>query len=252
VCEILAVAFDEPRPFGPLARPLATLEEYGLGGFGWGVAWLDDDLTVKGLKRLGRFREEAVGDGRLMAQRSRRFLVHLRRPSRLSTVQMADTQPFFAPGGGAWCHNGFLDRAEEMRPRYAERLRGRADSEVGWQYFCDRQAEGDDTASALVAVDRTFGGKVNLGYLAPGGELTVYSRNSENHMWTFCLAGGDMATSALHSDDTSVFDLAYPEATDRQRLEPGSVGVVGHDLHQPVAAGNVSAPSSSDGREGAK
>jgi len=251
VCEILAAAFDKPQPFQPLARPLAVLEEYGLGGFGWGVAWLDDDLAVTGVKGLGRFRDEAVGDARLMGQRSRRFLVHLRRPSRLSTVQLADTQPFFAPGGGAWCHNGFLDRAEEMRSRYAGRLRGRADSEVGWQYFCDRQAQGDDTASALVAVDRTFGGKVNLGYLAPGGELTVYSRNSENHMWTFRLAGGRMATSALHSDDTSVFDLVYPDATDRERMEPGSARVIGEDLHQPVGAGSGSARSSSDGGKGA-
>jgi glutamine phosphoribosylpyrophosphate amidotransferase len=240
VCELLAAAFDQPQPFDVIADAVGVLEEFGLGGFGWGVAWLDDDFVVRGRRGLRRFRDEARTDRQLREQLSRRFLVHLRRPSQLSTVQMADTQPFFGPEGGAFAHNGFLERAEEIRPQLASVLKGRADSEVGWRYFCARLAEGNDVTSALVAVDRTFGGKVNLGYLAPDGELTVFSHNVENHIWRFSMAGGHMATTALHSDDTSVFDLVYPQATDRQVVPPGSTAVVGPPLAERVGAGPAS------------
>ncbi|MGH9299262.1 MAG: hypothetical protein ACRDZT_05045, partial [Acidimicrobiales bacterium] len=112
VCEMLAASFPEARPFEVLATATAALEEYGLGGFGWGVAWLGDDFSVHGVKGLGRYRDEGLENTELRRQYSRRFLVHLRRPNRLSTIQMADTQPFFDGTRSAWCHNGMLEAAE--------------------------------------------------------------------------------------------------------------------------------------------
>jgi predicted glutamine amidotransferase len=223
VCELLVAAFETARPFRDVAPLAAGLEELGVAGFGWGVAWLDEPAgAVRAVKGLGRFRDEGRRKVALLTQTSRRFLVHLRRPSQLSTIQMPDTQPFLDGDRSAWCHNGFLARSEEMRPQFAGRLRGRADSEVGWQYFLDRTAEGIDALDALRGVDDAFGGKVNLAYLGRDGDLSIYSRNDTNRFWRFSLDGGEMAATDLHSADSSVFDLVMPRATDRAVIVPGS------------------------------
>lgn len=231
MCELLVAAFDEPQPFSQVAPLASGLEKLGVAGFGWGVAWLEEGGTAEAasihvLRSLGRYADEARRHVTLMDQVSRRFMVHLRRPSQLSTVQMADTQPFLDGTRSAWCHNGYLDRADELRGRYEGRLEGRADSEVGWQYFLDRRAEGTSPVDALRAVDDEFGGKVNLAYLGSDGELAVYSRNETNRMWTFDLDGAHVAATDLHSADSSLFDLVVPRATERRLLEPGTALVL--------------------------
>src|SRR5579875_1199082 len=148
MCEMLAAAFDAPVRFAELHDRIASLEVYGLGSFGWGVAWLDGE-QVRVSRGLGRFVDEAADDGDLQAARSTRFLAHLRRPNKLSTVQLADTQPFSHGSDFAFCHNGFLQRAEQFRATYADRLAGGADSEIGWVLFTDRVREGTDPADAL-------------------------------------------------------------------------------------------------------
>jgi predicted glutamine amidotransferase len=162
-----------------------------------------------------------------MNVRSRRFLVHLRRPNKLSTIQYADTQPFFRGSDYAFCHNGFLDRAETLRPSYQDRLAGGADSEVGWCFLQDRLDDGADPLDALREVDETFGGKVNLGYLDRRGALAVYSHNLSNAMWRFTDRGADIVSTALHSDDDSVFTLVYPDSTDRRLVPSGTAVLLG-------------------------
>lgn len=223
MCELLVAAFEAPKPFRALAPVAAGLEEFGVAGFGWGVAWLDESAgEVHAVKGLGRFREERQCNATLLTQESRRFVVHLRRPSQLTTVQMADTQPFLDEGRSAWCHNGFLARAEELRPQFTGRLQGRADSEVGWQFFLDRMAMGTTSLDGLRAVDDEFGGKVNLAYLGQDGELSIFTRNDTNRFWRFSLDEGEMAATDLHSSDSSLFDFVVPRATDRELLVPGS------------------------------
>jgi predicted glutamine amidotransferase len=226
MCEMLAVAFDAPRPFSDLHDAVSTLEIYGLGGFGWGVAWLADD-GVRVERGLGRYVDEGLERGDLQRTESTRFLVHLRRPNKLSTVQYADTQPFFHGHEFAFCHNGFFDRAAKLRPSYEDRLNGGADSEVGWLFLTDRLAEGVEPTTALREVDKTFEGKVNLGYLGADGLLAVYSRNLSNAMWTFTADGATLATTSLHSDDDSIFTLVFPKAEDRALVPTGTAVVVG-------------------------
>src|SRR5690242_7353186 len=113
VCEVLAVAWREPERFDRVLPWAAELERLGVAGFGWGVAWLEDDGTVHGYRRPTNLRDDSEGRARLAGVSSNRFLVHLRRPSRLSTVQVADTQPFLADDRRfAFCHNGMLERHE--------------------------------------------------------------------------------------------------------------------------------------------
>jgi hypothetical protein len=228
VCELLVAAYDVPRPFHQLAPVVVRLEQLGLGGFGWGVAWLDDGAgEVRAERGLHRFADEAREAQGLATRTSRRFMVHLRRPSRLSTIQLADTQPFLDGARSAWCHNGFLERAEQARGAFGGRLLGQADSEVGWQLFLDRRAGGLDSCSALRSVDEAFGGRANLAALGDNGELSVYARNDTNRMWRYTLDGGTVVSTSLHSDDASLFDLVVPRAGDRERLELGAALRIG-------------------------
>lgn len=226
MCEVLAVAWEEPEPYSTLHEWVSGLENYGLGSFGWGVAWLSDDGAVQVDRGLGRYVDEAV-DRDLMQTKSRRFLVHLRRPNKLSTVQYADTQPFARGNDFVFCHNGFFDGAEALRPSYADRLLGGADSEVGWCFVQDRLDEGAEPVDVLREVDETFQGKVNLGYLDRAGTLAVYSHNPSNAMWRFTASGADVASTSLHSDDDSVFNLIYPDSTDRRLVPAGTAVVLG-------------------------
>src|SRR3954468_14666384 len=108
---MLAVAWDEPRPYRDVHDLVCTLEIYGLGGFGWGVAWLDDTGKVAVERGLRRYIDQAESTD-VVQSPSTRYPVHLRRPNKLSTVQWADTQPFSRAGEFALCHNGYLDQAE--------------------------------------------------------------------------------------------------------------------------------------------
>lgn len=223
MCELLVAAFETPQPFRTLAPVASSLEELGVAGFGWGAAWLDEEAgSVRGVKGLGRFREEGRRKSALLTATSRRFVVHLRRPSQLSTIQYPDTQPFLDGDRSAWCHNGFFEKAEEFRPRFADRLQGRADSEVGWLLFLDLVAGGARPIDALRTVDETLGGNVNLAYLGGDGELSIFSRSTTNYFWRFSLDGGEMAATGIHSADSSLFDFVVPRASDRELLVPGT------------------------------
>ena len=162
---------------------------------------------------------------------SDRFLVHLRRPSRLSTLDLADSQPFLdsadedGAGTFAFCHNGYLERHAELRPTFGTRLGGRADSEVGFEWFRDRLVDGLEPAEALADVHRTFGGTANLGFVDAGGRLLVYGGYPANPVWLFEYGGAAVAATALHSDDDSLFHLLFTDATERRRVGPEAVAV---------------------------
>jgi len=232
MCEMLAVAWERPLPLARLVDRVCDLERWGLGGFGWGVAWQTEDDAVRVERGLGRFQDEALSRGDLLETTSTRFLVHLRRPNKLSTIQLADTQPFPEDGGQhAFCHNGFLERAEELRASFADQLGGGADSEVGWAFFKQQLAGGTSPENGLRAVDETFGGTLNMGYLDGTGSLLVYAHNKSNLMWQFGLTDGDVrgiaVSTALHSADETLFDVVFPDATHRRLVPLGMTLAVG-------------------------
>lgn len=222
MCELLAVAFDRPVAFGALVERACRLEQWGIAGFGWGVAWQDEGGRIRVDRGLGRFQDEAPQREALLRATGTRFLFHLRRPNRLSTVQLADTQPFPDGDARAFCHNGYLERAEAQRPRFAGVLSGAADSEIGWAYLREQLAAGVLPDDGLAAVDETFGGTANLGFLDATGALLVYARNPMNPMWAFGISSdgtaGNVVATSLHSADETVFDVVFPDATGRALL----------------------------------
>ena len=154
--------------------------------------------------------------------------MHLRRPSRLSTLDLPDTQPFDDPEGRfAFSHNG--DLRDYRGPR--ERYRGRAASSgartarsasggsrtPGRATARPETADGSDdhVGDRLAALHAAFGGEANLAVLTGGGTPHHYAGNPENPVFAFRLGRIGIASTAIYSIDRSVFRYAASGATNR-------------------------------------
>ena len=232
MCELLAAAAAEPFAMGELWELAAGLEQYGVAAFGWGAAWLTPQGSLAHHVSTGAFRDDAAR-GDLGALRTTAVMVHLRRPSKLSTIGLPDAQPFIDPAGRfAFSHNGDLAGFRTIRPHYRDqgRIAGRADSEVGqrWleDHWPDRQQDRDgvgplDPCDSLASLHADLGGQANLMALTPSGVTHVYAGNTENPVFHFRMGHIRLATTALHSIDRSLFRLVAPTATHRRLLRPG-------------------------------
>ena len=171
-------------------------------------------------------RRETVG-----ATETTATLVHLRRPSRLSTLGFEDTQPFDDPAGRfAFSHNGDLRDYRHLRSVYrAEgRIQGRADSEVGERWLEDAWHADEPVGHLLAALHDRFGGQANLAALAADGTPYHYAGNGENPVFSFRLGSIGVVSTGIYSLDRSLFRFVATGATDR-RLIP---------LHHTVSLGD--------------
>ncbi|HUY98468.1 MAG TPA: hypothetical protein VMW47_12780 [Verrucomicrobiae bacterium] len=235
MCEILAVAFPTPQPFARVRRGALALERLGIAGFGWGVAWVRHG-EIAGHRDPGRLEDDRPRGG-LDQVHSNRFLVHRRRPSQLTTVGLADSQPFVdAPGSLAFAHNGRFDLADQMRPLVAGQLAGKADSEVGFRLFERLRGEPVAAATALAETHRRLGGSANLACLAGDGDLLVYAGNPGNALWQFRLEDATVASTALHSADAALISRCLPAARAASRVGQGTARVVPPGICPPVGS----------------
>lgn len=235
MCEQFVARAAEPFRLDDLWSFAERLEQYGIAGFGWGAAWIEGGGGLGCHRDVRAFRDdprrEAIG-----AIETTSALVHLRRPSRLSTLDLPDTQPFADPRARfAFSHNGDLRDWRPARARYrAEgRILGRADSEVGQRWLEDRwdgaadahrlqsaerdgDPDGGDGAWLLRELHATFGGHANLATLAADGTARHYAGNDENPVFTFRLGRIGIASTAIYSVDRSLFRFAARGATNRR------------------------------------
>jgi len=221
MCEHFVARAAEPFRLDELWEFTERLERFGIASFGWGAAWLSADGSIASHRDVHAFCDdpgrEAVG-----RHETTSALVHLRRPSQLSTLGLADTQPFDDPAGRySFSHNGDLLLHRDWRARYRAqgRIRGRADTEVGARWLEDEWREGESVAHLLGAVHDTFGGQANLAVLTTDGSAHHYAGNRENPVFTFRLGRIGIAGTGIHSLDRSLFRFVAPGATDR-RLVP--------------------------------
>ena len=218
MCEVLAVRWPEPVPFTELVPRAEKIEYYGLGSFGWGVAWLEGQ-RVRCYRYPGRLSEDPTARDQLASVSSTHYLVHFRRPTRLGTVQLADTQPFLAEEGRfAFCHNGYFTNEGQFRDRYGARLLGQADSEVGFLMLEDFLGQGLGVGEAIARTHEQLNGNANIGYLGADGELVVFNAYPRNQLYRFRLDGAEVAATELHSPDDSLFRLIFPEAASRRTV----------------------------------
>jgi glutamine phosphoribosylpyrophosphate amidotransferase len=217
MCEHYVARAEEPFRLDELWPFTRELERLGIAGFGWGAAWLGPDGALASHRDERAFRDDPE-TSRLGAVETTSLLVHLRRPSKLSTLTIRDTQPFLDPAGRfAFSHNGELRDTREHRRRYeAEgRIHGRADTEVGARWLEDHWPAADAT-TLLGRLHDTFGGPANLAVLAADGTPTAYAGNPENPVFAFRLGRIGVVSTAIYSIDRSLFQRVAPGATQRR------------------------------------
>lgn len=228
MCEHFVARSAEPFRLDELWPFTERLERFGIAGYGWGAAWLGRDGRLASHRDVRAFRDDParheVGRAETTAA-----LVHLRRPSKLSTIGPADTQPFDDPAGRfAFSHNGDLRDVTAARRRYrAEgRIHGRADTEVGARWLEDAWADDVPPATSLCRLHETFGGQANLAVLARDGTAVAYAGNTENPVFAFRLGRIGLASTGIYSLDRSLFRYTAPDATDRRLVRVGSAVVL--------------------------
>jgi hypothetical protein len=225
MCEHFIARASEPFRLDELWSFTEGLERYGIAGFGWGAAWLEGTGRLASYRDLRAFRDDPGRDA-VGATETTSALVHLRRPSRLSTLTLPDTQPFADPAGRfAFSHNGDLRDYKALRAQYraAGRIHGRADTEVGARWLEDHWRPDSAVPEQLVALHERFGGQANLAVLEADGTPHHYAGNDENPVFAFRLGRMGIASTGIYSLDRSLFRFVAPAATDRTmvRLRTG-------------------------------
>ncbi len=223
MCEHFVARAGEPFRIDELWPFTERLEHFGIAGFGWGAAWLTAVGTIDTHRDVRAFADDPATT-EVGAHETTSLLVHLRRPSKLSTLQLADAQPFVDPAGRfVFSHNGDLRQVADARRRYRMqgRIFGRADTEVGERWLEDTWDACPTAAAALRELHRTFPGQSNLATLGRNGSVVHYAGNEENPVFTFRLGRIGLASTALYSIDRSLFQLAVPGARERRLVRPG-------------------------------
>ena len=221
MCEQYVAVSPSPFRLDALWPLTERLERFGIAGFGWGATWLDADGTLRSHRDIGTFRDDPRR-GAIGPIETRALLMHLRRPSKFSTIGLPDTQPFDDPDGRfSYSHNGDLEHHRVYRERYrsAGRLFGKADTEVSARWLEDHWSEAESVPDALTKLHDTFGGHANLAVLTPDGRAHHYAGNDENPVFTFDVGPISLACTGMYSLDRSVFKFVVPEAANR-RLVP--------------------------------
>jgi Glutamine amidotransferase domain len=237
MCEHYVARAAEPFQIDELWPFTERLERYGLAGFGWGAAWLNADGRLQSHRDTRSFCDDPVGSAHVGAQETTSLLVHLRRPSRLSTLQLPDTQPFDDPAGRfSFSHNGEFKDWRPLRERFRaqNRIHGRADSEVAARWLEDAWDGAEDGAGAggredtgrsplLPELHDRFGGQANMALLAADGTAIHYAGNAENPVFAFRLGRIGIVSTGIYSLDRSLFRFVAPGATDRRLIRPGGL-----------------------------
>ena len=218
MCEHFIARAAEPFRLDELWPFAEKLERFGIAGFGWGAAWLGGDGRLGSHRDVRAFRDDP-GTEAIGAIETTAALVHLRRPSKLSTLTVEDAQPFDDPAGRyAFSHNGdLLDyRALRATFRAQGRIHGRADTEVAARWLEDAWRPDEPAAHLLAALHDRFGGPANLAVLAADGTPHHYAGNAENPVFAFRLGRVGVVSTGIYSVDRSLFRFVAPAATDRR------------------------------------
>lgn len=232
MCEQFIARAAEPFRLDELWPFTERLERFGVAGFGWGAAWVGDDRRLHSYRDVPAFRDDVEGRAKVGAISTTAALIHLRRPSRLSTLTLADTQPFDDPAGRfVLGHNGDLGDYRSLRARYrtAGRIHGRADTEVGVRWLEDEWRDDEPPAHLLGALHDRFGGQANLALLGADGTPHHYAGNGENPVFAFRLGRIGVVSTGIYSLDRSLFRFVAPAATDRRLVRAHTTASLGRD-----------------------
>ena len=222
MCEQFVARAAEPFRIDELWPFTERLERYGLAGFGWGAAWTRGDGRLCSHRDLRAFREDAEGAGSVGREKTTAVLIHLRRPSRLSTLQLPDAQPFDDPAGRyAFSHNGDLrEWRDAPRPVPARGTDTRSRRHRGRRSVA-RGPLGRRAAAALKALHDEFHGQANLAVLTADGTPVHYADNTDNPVFTFRLGRIRLGEHGPVFARSLLVRFAAPGATARRLVRQG-------------------------------
>ena len=233
MCEHFIARAAEPFRLDELWPFTERLERFGLAGFGWGAAWIDGDGGLRVLPRPPRLPRRPGARAPSARPRRPRALVHLRRPSRLSTLTLPDTQPFDDPAGRfAFSHNGDLRDYEGLRATYRA---------AGPHPRPGRHRGRGALARGRVAAGRVRGARCwrrsTTGSAArptspswpPTATPHHYAGNDENPVFAFRLGRIGIASTGIYSLDRSLFRFVAPGATERALVRLRTTVTLGRD-----------------------
>jgi glutamine phosphoribosylpyrophosphate amidotransferase len=232
MCEHYIARAAEPFALRELWPFTDRLERYGLAGFGWGAAWIAEDGGLRSHRDVRAFRDDHEGGMAVGMERTTAALVHLRRPSKLSTLALPDTQPFDDPRGRfSFSHNGDLRDYRPLRREYQAqgRIHGRADTEVGARWLEDAWRPDAAVGPVLHELHDRFGGQANLAVLTVQGDPWHYAGNSENPVFSFRLGAIGVVSTGIYSLDRSLFAFVAPDATARRLVRAGTTVTLDRD-----------------------
>ncbi len=231
MCEHFIARAATPFRLDALWPFTERLERFGIAGFGWGAAWVDGHGRLASYRDVRAFRDdpgrEAVG-----ATETAVALIHLRRPSRLSTLTFEDTQPFDDPTGRfAFSHNGDLHDYRRLRTAYRAdgRIHGRADTEVAARWLEDAWHTDEPVGHLLGALHDRFGGQANLAVLAADAIPYHYAGNGENPVFAMRLGAIGVVSTGIYSLDRSLFRFVAPGATARSLVPLRTTVLLDHE-----------------------
>lgn len=212
MCEMLAITSRHPVSIDEVLRWSRLLDQYGLAGFGWGMAWTDGTRLFR-YRSVHGIRQDDTADEALRGVTVTRAFVHLRRPSRMSTIGHVNAQPYQSEDQEwAFAHNGYFSRYKDYLAAYQTELQGTSDSEVGFLLCRDYLKSGSSLAESLSKTHHRLEGRANLMALKQDGTLAVYAGNPDNLLYRFSLGPVEMVTTSLHSPDGYLFDTIFPSA----------------------------------------
>lgn len=224
MCEQFIARAAEPFRLDELWPFAERLERFGIAGFGWGAAWVAGPGTLESYRDLRAFRHDP-GIHALATIETTAAIIHLRRPSKLSTLTMPDTQPFDDPAGRySFSHNGDLREYRTLRALYRSsgRIHGRADTEVAARWLEDAWRADCPVPQLLSDVHRQFGGQANLALLAAHGTPSHYAGNMENPVFAFRQGAIGIVSTGIYSLDRSLFRLVAEGASERRLVRAGT------------------------------
>lgn len=232
MCEQFIARSATPFRLSVLFSFAERLERYGIAGFGWGATWLGDDGALHSHRDVRAFRDDHEGGLAVGQVETTSALIHLRRPSKLSTLDLPDTQPFDDPAGRyAFSHNGDLRDYRSLRRTYqaAGRIQGRADTEVAARWLEDTWQPDAPAPALLGATHDRFGGQANLAVLTATGDAFHYAGNSENPVFRFRLGAIGVVSTGIYSIDRSFFRYVAGETTQRHLVPLHTTATVDRD-----------------------
>ena len=233
MCEHFVARAAEPFRLDELWPFAERLERYGMAGFGWGAAWLTADGRLETHRDIRAFRDDPTTRPASARSRRRALLVHLRRPSKLSTLQLADTQPFLDPAGRfAFSHNGDLrdyPRARATRYQAQGRIAGRADTEVGQRWLEDAWADGPSPAAASCAPSTRPSAARPTWRDRADGAAVHYAGNAENPVFSSASAGSASCRPPCTRSTGRCSSSPRSARTERRLVRPGNAVALDRD-----------------------